>query len=830
LAVATLPDSLIAGLSQHAARVELFVASATWPAGSGSPREFWCDGAPYDPQVLDLLGSGIRLEQLDAAAYDAVVFPHGAMFSAGFETVLSWMRAAERLLRPGGVLAFKAETVGHASPHPRFFDSGLVRADGLAAKLRELTCFSVHGGFDPHVSKRTIDRVASDAGGVNGDGLFLARMDDEVMIPAVWFLTREDGVREARWEALREWLWARRFGEQIAALQIGTAGSRDERGSIRTLPRREGHVFYGPYLPAPAGRCQATLGFSARRMLRRRSISRAVLEAVVDGAAVATRRIDRAAVRTGSLEVAFDVVPKRDCTTASLEFRLYTPDDLALTITSLDVQWRQSGRATPWPELPGSGVKVGRASPAGTEAATEADSAAGPVSSNAERMVDVAPGQACRGGGHAGAAAVTVEMMDPQHGAPEPLGALGFPELSPAADAGSRPLSRLAAVEDWSDPAWTRYLDPLFSAPRPSAAGPHDPGLWERTHVLFGLAGNGKLTEAARVLVAATMPDELVATLSELVGQVDLVDLGPSSTRRGPEARLYWTNGALYARDRLTVHDAPVKLTDLAPHAYDAVIFPHCSLFRDGVSGMAGMIATAERLLGDGGLLVFKAEILAGGEPDIKHLDAKMVLDEGLAAQIEESTGFIVEGGFDARISALTARDVPPEGRLLQTVSGRVAVPSLWFLAKRRQTPEGGWRPLREWQVRRLMGEQLARLIVGPAGRRDDRGGIVSDPARRGVVFFGPYLGLPNGRYEVVIGLEAAPAGARGRLALDVVGSGGGRLAAREVRLAPGTASSVRLPFAVSQPGDEVLPVEFRMLSSGGAVTVTECRLLEAAG
>jgi hypothetical protein len=43
--------------------------------------------------------------------------------------------------------------------------------------------------------------------------------------------------------------------------------------------------------------------------------------------------------------------------------------------------------------------------------------------------------------------------------------------------------------------------------------------------------------------------------------------------------------------------------------------------------------------------LVFKAEILAGIEPDLDHLDMSLVGEAGLAAKIEAETGFAVEGG-----------------------------------------------------------------------------------------------------------------------------------------------------------------------------------------
>ena len=91
----------------------------------------------------------------------------------------------------------------------------------------------------------------------------------------------------------------------------------------------------------------------------------------------------------------------------------------------------------------------------------------------------------------------------------------------------------------------------------------YDAGLWERTHLIYGLDRIGKLTPTARVLVTATLPDAVIAALSEYVGRVDVLDLTQASARRGAEARLYWSNGALYARDRLFVHEPATQLDGL---------------------------------------------------------------------------------------------------------------------------------------------------------------------------------------------------------------------------------------------------------------------------
>src|SRR5205807_9497692 len=139
---------------------------------------------------------------------------------------------------------------------------------------------------------------------------------------------------------------------------------------------------------------------------------------------------------------------------------------------------------------------------------------------------------------------------------------------------------------------------------------------------------------------------------SEHIGQVDVLDLSHGSDRRGPEARLYWTNGASYARDRLTVLQPSAGFDDLDERAYDVIVFPHSSLFLAGTTGIASLLAKAERALTPGGLIVFTAEVLSGNEPDVDHLDAGLLGGDGLFARIVAETGFVLEGGLDPLLLA----------------------------------------------------------------------------------------------------------------------------------------------------------------------------------
>ena len=397
---------------------------------------------------------------------------------------------------------------------------------------------------------------------------------------------------------------------------------------------------------------------------------------------------------------------------------------------------------------------------------------------------------------------------------------------------GERPLSRTIACEDWDDASWSRFLDSSLDQATANDVI-YDAGLWERTHLIYGLDRMGKLTPTARVLVIATLPDTVIAALSECVGRVDVLDLAQASARRGAEARLYWSNGALYARDRLFVHEPGTQLDDLDDPAYDAVVCPHGSLFIRGSVGIAGLMAGVDRVTANDGVVVIKAEIATGMKPHLDFLDAGLVSDGDLAAQIEASTALAIEGGFDPRLSLRTARSLPPEdqpasgpGYLLWRDHGRVVIPSLWFFRKRGSTPAGGWGRVEQWLASRALGDQTQRMQLGPAGRRDEDGRIVAMPGRKGRVFFGPYIALPEGDYEALIGIAAPAKPIRRKLAIDVV-TGERNLEYDRAWLDGSGGTVVRIRFKVSpiQGSKDRDRVEIRASSSGMAAAFTEIRL-----
>ena len=163
-----MPDAAVAALSRLTGAVELFTLSPGPADNAAAARDFWCDGAPYNPENLTILGHHAGLQHLEAEDYDAVIFPHGSMFGADLEAAVGWMQASQRLLKPKGVLAFKAEIAAEPRPHPDFLDVRALSEQGLAAQLGRLTAFRVDGGFDAHLTRSTLDMIWPEEGPIAG--------------------------------------------------------------------------------------------------------------------------------------------------------------------------------------------------------------------------------------------------------------------------------------------------------------------------------------------------------------------------------------------------------------------------------------------------------------------------------------------------------------------------------------------------------------------------------------------------------------------------------------------------------------------------------------
>jgi hypothetical protein len=101
----------------------------------------------------------------------------------------------------------------------------------------------------------------------------------------------------------------------------------------------------------------------------------------------------------------------------------------------------------------------------------------------------------------------------------------------------------------------------------------------------------------------------------------------------------------------------------------------------------------------------------------------------------------------------------------------------------------------------------------------------VTNDLAKGRVFYGPYLGLPSGRYEAILGIETPTTARGGRLILDVVADGK-RLRYQNVKLGRGAHLSVRLPFTVAATsGNGVEKIEIRAWRKSGEAAFTTCRV-----
>jgi len=241
-------------------------------------------------------------------------------------------------LRRDGVLVFKAEIAAGLSPHPKFFDTGLLGKDGLTAQLAAHTGFVADGGFDPRLSLATADRAWPQDGPRPDEAYFLTRRDDRILLPSLWFLRRRETAGQVQWENLRSWLFERQLGEQIEHLHVGIAGRRDAEGRIETAPGREGHVFFGPYLAVPSGRYRVTVRMQTTPGVRYRDASGAVLEAVAGRAILANQPFDRDSMKSGVLMMEFAVSPVQAERGEALEIRVYSPTNFAATFTSVDLR------------------------------------------------------------------------------------------------------------------------------------------------------------------------------------------------------------------------------------------------------------------------------------------------------------------------------------------------------------------------------------------------------------------------------------------------------------------------------------------------------------
>ncbi|TWA77071.1 glycosyl transferase family 1 [Azospirillum brasilense] len=286
-------------------------------------------------------------------------------------------------------------------------------------------------------------------------------------------------------------------------------------------------------------------------------------------------------------------------------------------------------------------------------------------------------------------------------------------------------LGKLAASEDWEDPAWFAWAQrfktncgtfhvtaadniPDFEALRDDELLNHvysyfkrSRGTWERVHMLYGLDRLGLLDGTARMLAVSTAVDGFYLALTEWAAHVDVLDIGADAAARAERAAAgemdtWLLKPRLFHRDRIAVHHGPPGAHPEAAgeRPWDAVLLLQDAIF-DPAAGE--VLAWADERLADGGVLAIMGRLRLDGGPDVAGLGPELAGD-GLAALFERHTGFELLGGFDSSLSDATldrlVRTGAPgaENPHLVALTGDTLLASVvWFCRKTGPTVPGGW-------------------------------------------------------------------------------------------------------------------------------------------
>ncbi|WP_247876538.1 glycosyltransferase family protein [Azospirillum brasilense] len=291
--------------------------------------------------------------------------------------------------------------------------------------------------------------------------------------------------------------------------------------------------------------------------------------------------------------------------------------------------------------------------------------------------------------------------------------------------AGPPLLGKLAASEDWEDPAWFAWAQRFktncgtfhvsaadniadFEAVRDDELLNHvysyfkrSRGTWERVHLLYGLDRLGLLDGTARMLAVSTAVDGFYLTLTEWVSCVDVLDIGADATARAERAAAgeidtWLLKPRLFHRDRIAIHHG---LSGPRPEAagerpWNAVLLLQDAIF-DPAAG--DVLAWADERLADGGVLAIMGRLRLDGGTDVVGLGPELAGD-GLAALFARHTGFELLGGFDASLSDATLDRLVRTGapgaespHLVALTGDTLHASVVWFCRKGGPTAPGGW-------------------------------------------------------------------------------------------------------------------------------------------
>ncbi|QCO20015.1 glycosyltransferase (plasmid) [Azospirillum brasilense] len=286
-------------------------------------------------------------------------------------------------------------------------------------------------------------------------------------------------------------------------------------------------------------------------------------------------------------------------------------------------------------------------------------------------------------------------------------------------------LAKLAASEDWEDPAWFAWAQrfktncgtfhvsaadniPDFEALRDDERLNHvysyfkrSRGTWERVHLLYGLDRLGLLDGTARMLAISTAIDGFYLALTEWVSHVDVLDIGPGAATRAGRAAAgeldtWLLKPRLFRRDRIAIHhglpEAAGQRSGDTP--WNAVLLLQDAVFDRNADGL---LAWADERLADGGILAVMGRLRLDGGTDVAGL-APDLAGEGLATLFQRHTGFELLGGFDSSLSDATLDRLVRTGapgaenpHLVALTGDTLHAPVVWFCRKTGPTAPGGW-------------------------------------------------------------------------------------------------------------------------------------------
>lgn len=287
---------------------------------------------------------------------------------------------------------------------------------------------------------------------------------------------------------------------------------------------------------------------------------------------------------------------------------------------------------------------------------------------------------------------------------------------------GSPRFNKLAAAEDWDDPAWftqaRRFKSNCASFPASPARDAVDHehlafgealdlvgnffkrsrGAWERIHLLYGLDRLGLLNDAARMVVACTDPDGFYLLLSELVGTVSVIDLGEGAPDRASHALrgepdLWLLKPRPFRRDRLTVHHGALTPGVFAEGPHDAVVVPQNTVLR---SHPPTLLRWAVSRLRMGGVLAFSTEVRLDDGHDVPGLAASAL--ECFTGVLCRSAGLEPLDGFDVSLSDATLDRLAvagPDGldspNFVASTGQTLHTTAVWFCRKVAEVPDDAW-------------------------------------------------------------------------------------------------------------------------------------------